>query len=73
MPRQIESRQGTDHAVNEPASPEEEECGSAVDPIVGLGQVVLIDIHEDELDPSGIDRRQLIENRGQPLAMAAKG
>jgi hypothetical protein len=38
-----------------------------------LGEAVLIDIHQDELDPSRIDRSQLIENRGQPLAMAAKG
>jgi len=73
MPRQIEPRQGTDHAVDEPAFSEEEKCGSGVDPVLGLGEAVLIDIHQDELDPSRIDRSQLIENRGQPLAMAAKG
>ncbi len=73
MPGQIDLRQGADHAVDEPASPEEKERGGAVDPVLGWGQAVLIDIQEDELDPSRIDRCQLIENRGQPLAMAAKG
>ena len=73
MPRQIVPREGADHAVDEPASPEEEKCGSGIDPVLGLGKAVLIDIHQDELDPSRIDRSQLIENRGQPLAMAAKG
>ena len=73
MPRQIEPRQGTDYAVDELASPEEEKCGSGVDPVLGLGEAVLIDVHQDELYPSPIDCSQLIENRSQPLAMAAKG
>ncbi len=64
MPRQIEPREGADHAVDEPASPEEEERGGAVDPVLRWCQAVPIDIQENELDPSRIHRCQLIENRG---------
>jgi hypothetical protein len=73
MPREIGPRQGPYHTVDEFPSPEKDECGGAVDPVLGWGHAVLIDVQENELHPSRINRCQLIENRGYSLAVDAEG
>ena len=73
MPRQLELRQGADHPVDEPASPVEKERGGAAHAVLGWGEAVLIDVQKDELGTARVFRRELLDDRGYALAVAALG